>query len=152
MERCAEPRSSASPQTSTEEKMAAPSAAPTAAPSPRGHHEEKMAARHNPLRAGELALAELRRKHNATLKLLCRLEAGGVLNSHGGLLPHRDIIGRLPGQLLRSSAGARLLLRRPSLDEYVLLMPRGPTIAYPKVSAGRSGPGWASPSFRSNVP
>uniref|UniRef100_A0A8C9FCV6 tRNA (adenine(58)-N(1))-methyltransferase n=1 Tax=Pavo cristatus TaxID=9049 RepID=A0A8C9FCV6_PAVCR len=134
VERYAEPRSSASPQAPLEEKMAAAalSAAPTAAPSPPGPPEKKMAARPSPLRAGELALAELRRKHNATLKLLCRLEAGGVLNSHGGLLPHRDIIGQLPGQLLRCSAGARLLLRRPSLDEYVLLMPRGPTIAYPK--------------------
>ncbi|XP_072187277.1 tRNA (adenine(58)-N(1))-methyltransferase, mitochondrial isoform X2 [Excalfactoria chinensis] len=132
VERFAEPRSSASPQAPPKEKMAAPSAAPTVAPFPQGSPEKKMAARLSPLRAGELALAELRRKHNATLKLLCRLEAGAVLNSHGGLLPHRDIIGQLPGQLLRSSAGARLLLRRPSLDEYVLLMPRGPTIAYPK--------------------
>ncbi|KAM9273080.1 LOW QUALITY PROTEIN: tRNA (adenine(58)-N(1))-methyltransferase, mitochondrial [Cariama cristata] len=86
----------------------------------------------SPFRAGELALAEVRRKHNTTLKLLCRLAAGSVLTSPGGLLPHRDIIGQLPGQVLRTSAGARLLLRRPSLDEYVLLMPRGPTIAYPK--------------------
>ncbi|NXS65067.1 TR61B protein, partial [Pandion haliaetus] len=85
-----------------------------------------------PFRAGELALAEIRRKYNATLKLLCRLAAGSGLASPRGLLPHRDIIGQLPGQMLRTSAGARLLLRRPSLEEYVLLMPRGPTIAYPK--------------------
>ncbi|NXS52916.1 TR61B protein, partial [Brachypteracias leptosomus] len=90
------------------------------------------AARPGSFRAGELALAELRRKHNMTLRLLCRLEAGSVLNSPGGVLPHRDIIGQLPGQFLLASAGRRLLLRRPSLDEYVLLMPRGPTIAYPK--------------------
>ncbi|NXH58228.1 TR61B protein, partial [Rhabdornis inornatus] len=83
-------------------------------------------------RAGELALAEMRRKHNAPLKLLCRLAAEAVLSSPSGVLPHRDIIGQLPGQVLRTSGGARLLLRRPSLDEYVLLMPRGPTIAYPK--------------------
>ncbi|KAM6405804.1 LOW QUALITY PROTEIN: tRNA (adenine(58)-N(1))-methyltransferase, mitochondrial [Pluvialis apricaria] len=88
--------------------------------------------RPGPFRAGELALAELRRKYNTTLKLLCRLAAGSVLASPGGILPHRDIIGQLPGQVLRTSAGARLLLRRPSLEEYVLLMPRGPTIAYPK--------------------
>ncbi|OWK54177.1 tRNA (adenine(58)-N(1))-methyltransferase, mitochondrial [Lonchura striata] len=74
----------------------------------------------------------MRRKHNTTLKLLCRLAAEAVLNSSGGVLPHRDIIGQLPGQVLRTSEGKRLLLRRPSLDEYVLLMPRGPTIAYPK--------------------
>ncbi|XP_065595696.1 tRNA (adenine(58)-N(1))-methyltransferase, mitochondrial [Cyrtonyx montezumae] len=132
VERYAEPSSPLAPP---EEKMAAAavSAALTAAPSPQRPPERKMAAaRPGPLRAGELALAELRRKHRATLKLLCRLEAGAVLHSHSGLLPHRDIIGQLPGQLLRTSAGARLLLRRPSLDEYVLLMPRNPTIAYPK--------------------
>ncbi|XP_053792938.1 tRNA (adenine(58)-N(1))-methyltransferase, mitochondrial isoform X2 [Vidua chalybeata] len=83
-------------------------------------------------RAGELALAEVRRKHDTTLKLLCRLAAEAVLSSPGGALPHRDIIGQLPGQVLRTPDGKRLLLRRPSLDEYVLLMPRGPTIAYPK--------------------
>ncbi|NXL53727.1 TR61B protein, partial [Podilymbus podiceps] len=88
--------------------------------------------RPSPFRAGELALAEMRRKHNTTLKLLCRLKAGSVLASHGGLLHHHDIIGQLPGQMLPTSTGARLLLRRPSLEEYVLLMPRGPTIAYPK--------------------
>ncbi|NXG45410.1 TR61B protein, partial [Psilopogon haemacephalus] len=85
-----------------------------------------------PFRAGELALAELRRKHNTALKMMCRLEAGSALSGSSGVLPHRDIIGQLPGQVLRTSSGARLLLRRPSLDEYVLLMPRGPTIAYPK--------------------
>ncbi|NXH90686.1 TR61B protein, partial [Edolisoma coerulescens] len=90
------------------------------------------APRPGPFRAGELALAEMRRKHDTTLKLLCRLAAEAGLTSPGGVLPHRDIIGQLPGQVLRTSGRARLLLRRPSLEEYVLLMPRGPTIAYPK--------------------
>ncbi|XP_005523460.1 PREDICTED: tRNA (adenine(58)-N(1))-methyltransferase, mitochondrial [Pseudopodoces humilis] len=93
---------------------------------------EAVCPRSGPFRAGELALAVVRRKHNTTLKLLCRLAAEAVLSSPGGVLPHRDIIGQLPGQVLLASGGARLLLRRPSLDEYVLLMPRGPTIAYPK--------------------
>ncbi|NXY91335.1 TR61B protein, partial [Alcedo cyanopectus] len=88
--------------------------------------------RHGPFRAGELALAELRRKHNTTVKVLCRLADGAVVSGSAGRLHHRDIIGQLPGRLLRTSSGKRLLLRRPSLDEYVLLMPRGPTIAYPK--------------------
>ncbi|XP_068042625.1 tRNA (adenine(58)-N(1))-methyltransferase, mitochondrial isoform X2 [Anomalospiza imberbis] len=99
---------------------------------PRQALGEAAAPRSGPFRAGELALAEVRRKHNATLKLLCRLAAEAVLSSPGGGLPHRDIIGQLPGQVLRTPDGKRLLLRRPSLDEYVLLMPRGPTIAYPK--------------------
>ncbi|NXP52241.1 TR61B protein, partial [Heliornis fulica] len=91
-----------------------------------------VGARPSPFRAGELALAEMRRKYNTTLKLLCQLAAGGMLASPGGLLPHADIIGQLPGQEMRTSTGTRLLLRRPSLEDYVLLMPRGPTIAYPK--------------------
>ncbi|XP_071595941.1 tRNA (adenine(58)-N(1))-methyltransferase, mitochondrial [Heliangelus exortis] len=93
---------------------------------------EAAGARPGRFRPGELALAEMRRKNNRTLKLLCRLAEGSVLASPRGVLPHRDIIGQLPGQMLSTSAGARLLLRRPSLEEYVLLMPRGPTIAYPK--------------------
>nr|XP_031360138.1 tRNA (adenine(58)-N(1))-methyltransferase, mitochondrial [Lonchura striata domestica] len=116
----------------------AAAAAPQPPQAPREEEEEVGALveaagrRSGPFRAGELALAEMRRKHNTTLKLLCRLAAEAVLNSSGGVLPHRDIIGQLPGQVLRTSEGKRLLLRRPSLDEYVLLMPRGPTIAYPK--------------------
>ncbi|KFO86432.1 hypothetical protein N320_07023, partial [Buceros rhinoceros silvestris] len=82
-----------------------------------------------PFRAGELALAEARRKRNTTVKLLCQLAAGSVLTSAAGLLPHRDIIGQLPGQVLRTSTGAPLLLRRPSLAEYGLLTTRGPTIS-----------------------
>ncbi|NWS78167.1 TR61B protein, partial [Crotophaga sulcirostris] len=83
-------------------------------------------------RVGELALAEAWRKHKTPLRLLCQLSAGAVLASPGGHLPHQDIIGQVPGQVLSTAGGARLLLRRPSLEEYVLLMPRGPAIAYPK--------------------
>ncbi|XP_074024672.1 tRNA (adenine(58)-N(1))-methyltransferase, mitochondrial [Numenius arquata] len=115
----------AAPQAPPVEEKEKEEAAPQAPP-------EAVGERPGAFRAGELALAEVRRKHNTTLKLLCRLAAGSVLASPGGILPHRDIIGQLPGQVLRTSAGARLLLRRPSLEEYVLLMPRGPTIAYPK--------------------
>ncbi|XP_059696837.1 tRNA (adenine(58)-N(1))-methyltransferase, mitochondrial isoform X2 [Haemorhous mexicanus] len=110
----------------------APPEEDVAAVAPRQALVEAAGPRSGPFRAGELALAEVRRKNNSTLKLLCRLAAEAVLSSPGGVLPHRDIIGQLPGQVLLTSAGKRLLLRRPSLDEYVLLMPRGATIAYPK--------------------
>ncbi|XP_066172425.1 tRNA (adenine(58)-N(1))-methyltransferase, mitochondrial isoform X2 [Sylvia atricapilla] len=130
-----------------EEAAAVARCAAAAAPQPQAPPEEKEEAavadpdrglveaagpRSGAFRAGELALAEVRRKRNTTLKLLCRLAAEAVLSSPSGVLPHRDIIGQLPGQVLRTSGGARLLVRRPSLEEYVLLMPRGPTIAYPK--------------------
>ncbi|NXA54225.1 TR61B protein, partial [Nothocercus julius] len=86
----------------------------------------------SPLRAGELALAELRRRQRGALKLMCRLAAGATLATPGGFLPHGDIVGQLPGQLVRTAGGLKLLVRRPSLEEYVLLMARGATIAYPK--------------------
>ncbi|NXX75301.1 TR61B protein, partial [Urocolius indicus] len=105
-----------------------------------------------PFRAGELALAEMRRRHNATLKQMCRLAAGSALTTPGGALPHRAILGQLPGQVLRASGGARLLLRRPSLEEYVLLMPRGPAIAYPKVPAAHPAPIAPAASRNDNVP
>ncbi|KAM9298003.1 tRNA (adenine(58)-N(1))-methyltransferase, mitochondrial [Morus bassanus] len=118
-----EKEEAAAPRAPPEEKEEA--AAPQAPP-------EASGARPGLFRPGEFALAEMRRKHNTTLRLLCRLAAGSVLAGPGGLLPHGNIIGQLPGQVLRTAAGAQLLLRRPTLEEYVLLMPRGPTIAYPK--------------------
>uniref|UniRef100_A0A8B9TVI4 tRNA (adenine(58)-N(1))-methyltransferase n=1 Tax=Anas platyrhynchos TaxID=8839 RepID=A0A8B9TVI4_ANAPL len=86
-----------------------------------------------PFRAGELALVEAPRRQRAPLRALCRLAAGAALGAPGGLLlPHDSVIGRLPGEVVRLRGGGRLLVRRPSLEEYALLMPRGPAIAYPK--------------------
>ncbi|XP_013908156.1 PREDICTED: tRNA (adenine(58)-N(1))-methyltransferase, mitochondrial [Thamnophis sirtalis] len=43
-----------------------------------------------------------------------------------------EIVGKLPGQLFQTSQGKILLIRRPSLEEYVLLMDRMPSIVSPK--------------------
>uniref|UniRef100_A0A8B9IAF3 tRNA (adenine(58)-N(1))-methyltransferase n=1 Tax=Anser brachyrhynchus TaxID=132585 RepID=A0A8B9IAF3_9AVES len=115
-------------------------AGPRGAPRPPEEEEEQRGEEEDgaarsvpvPFRAGELALAEAPRRQRAPVRLLCRLAAGGALAAPGGLLPHEHIIGRPPGELLRLAGGGRLLVRRPSLEEYVLLMPRGPAIAYPK--------------------
>ncbi|XP_062427281.1 tRNA (adenine(58)-N(1))-methyltransferase, mitochondrial, partial [Rhea pennata] len=94
--------------------------------------EAAAGAGRGPLREGELALVELGRRQRGALKLLCRLAAGAALATPGGLLPHDELLGRLPGQVVRAAGGRRLLVRRPSLEEYVLLMARGAAIAYPK--------------------
>uniref|UniRef100_A0A8C3CBV2 tRNA (adenine(58)-N(1))-methyltransferase n=1 Tax=Cairina moschata TaxID=8855 RepID=A0A8C3CBV2_CAIMO len=97
-----------------------PSGAPRAASAP-------------PFRAGELALVEAPRRQRPPLRALCRLAAGAALGAPGGLLlPHDSVLGRPPGEVVRLRGGGRLLVRRPSLEEYALLMPRGPAIAYPK--------------------
>uniref|UniRef100_K7E169 tRNA (adenine(58)-N(1))-methyltransferase n=1 Tax=Monodelphis domestica TaxID=13616 RepID=K7E169_MONDO len=84
-----------------------------------------------PFQLGDLLYAEFQKGEN-TFKRLFKLEATGQLNSNWGVIPYKEMIGKLPGQLFRSSTGHHFMLRRPALEEFVLLMKRGPTISYPK--------------------
>jgi tRNA (adenine57-N1/adenine58-N1)-methyltransferase len=63
---------------------------------------------------------------------LVLLAAGGQFHSHAGVLEHDAILGREEGISVRSSLGARLTALRPTLAEYVLKMPRGAQVIYPK--------------------
>uniref|UniRef100_A0A8C0IWE1 tRNA (adenine(58)-N(1))-methyltransferase n=1 Tax=Chelonoidis abingdonii TaxID=106734 RepID=A0A8C0IWE1_CHEAB len=85
-----------------------------------------------PFQAGDLILAEFRRKTYMEFKHMRNLTAVGKLNSNWGAISHLEIIGKLPGQMFRTSSGFQFLIRRPALEDYVLLMKRGPTISYPK--------------------
>jgi len=60
------------------------------------------------------------------------LEEGGTFHSHAGTLPHADLIGRDEGTTVKTSLGARLIAVRPTLAEFVLEMPRGAQVIYPK--------------------
>ncbi|KAM9069189.1 tRNA (adenine(58)-N(1))-methyltransferase, mitochondrial [Sarcophilus harrisii] len=84
-----------------------------------------------PFQPGDLLYAEFQKGEN-TFKKMFKLEAAGQLNSSRGAIPYEEMIGKLPGQLCRTSIGHRLMLRRPTLEEFVLLMKRGPAISYPK--------------------
>ncbi|XP_069744226.1 tRNA (adenine(58)-N(1))-methyltransferase, mitochondrial, partial [Narcine bancroftii] len=90
------------------------------------------AAQEVPLKVGDLVLAELRRRHGLESRKMFALAAGGALHSKWGVLAHRDLLGHLPGQVFGTSTGFEFVLRRPSLEEFVLLMKRGPAISYPK--------------------
>jgi tRNA (adenine57-N1/adenine58-N1)-methyltransferase catalytic subunit len=81
-----------------------------------------------PLTAGErvLLVDSKQRRHLVTLA------AGGEFHSHTGIVRHDDLIGRAEGLTVRTTMGARLVVVRPTLGEYVLEMPRGAQVIYPK--------------------
>ncbi|MGH9184893.1 MAG: SAM-dependent methyltransferase, partial [Acidimicrobiales bacterium] len=81
-----------------------------------------------PFRAGEKVLlvdGKLRR-------YLITLADGGEFHSHTGVLAHDELIGRDEGVVLRSNRGSRFVALRPTLADFVLKMPRGAQVIYPK--------------------
>lgn len=63
---------------------------------------------------------------------LLALRKGQTFHSDRGWIKHESIIGQPEGSWLRSSLGMRYLALRPTLGEYVLEMPRGAQVIYPK--------------------
>ncbi|WP_372734084.1 tRNA (adenine-N1)-methyltransferase [Nocardioides sp.] len=63
------------------------------------------------------------------------LVAGKRFFSNRGHLEHDDLIGRDEGFTITSSAGGEYLVFRPLLSEFVVSMPRGAAVIYPKDSA-----------------
>ena len=63
------------------------------------------------------------------------LEAGGVYHTHRGGVAHDDLLGQSDGSVVSSSGGTTYLALRPLLADYVLSMPRGAQVIYPKDAA-----------------
>jgi tRNA (adenine57-N1/adenine58-N1)-methyltransferase len=63
---------------------------------------------------------------------LLTLRKGDAFHSDRGWIPHEAIIGQPEGSWVRTSLGLRFLALRPTLAEYVLEMPRGAQVIYPK--------------------
>lgn len=84
-----------------------------------------------PLRAGEwVRLTDQKgRRHNI------ELVPGKRFFSNRGHLDHDELIGREEGFTVASSAGGEYLVFRPLLAEFVVSMPRGAAVVYPKDSA-----------------
>jgi tRNA (adenine57-N1/adenine58-N1)-methyltransferase catalytic subunit len=81
-----------------------------------------------PFAAGDrvLLVDNKRRRHLVTLAV------GGQFHTHAGVLDHDLIIGQPDGSTVRTTKNARLVAVRPTLAEYVLEMPRGAQVIYPK--------------------
>jgi tRNA (adenine57-N1/adenine58-N1)-methyltransferase len=84
-----------------------------------------------PLREGEWVrlLDGKGRRHN-----IC-LTAGKRFFSNRGHFDHDELIGREEGFTVASSAGGEYLVFRPLLSEFVVSMPRGAAVVYPKDAA-----------------
>src|ERR1044071_712385 len=69
------------------------------------------------------------RKHNI------RLARGLEFSTKKGQIRHDEIIGRPEGIVVESSLGGQYQVFRPLLAEYVVSMPRGAAVVYPKDAA-----------------
>jgi tRNA (adenine57-N1/adenine58-N1)-methyltransferase catalytic subunit len=87
--------------------------------------------RRGPLRAGEaVQLTDPKgRRHTITL------EPGRQFHTHRGSLEHDRLIGSSEGVVVTTSGGTPYLALRPLLADYVLAMPRGAAVVYPKDAA-----------------
>lgn len=65
-------------------------------------------------------------------RYLIDLTDGGEFHSHAGVLGHNALIGSPEGMAYRSSRGAEFIAVRPTLTDFVLKMPRGAQVIYPK--------------------
>lgn len=63
------------------------------------------------------------------------LEPGRDFHTHAGRLAHDEVIGRPDGSVVSNSAGVEYLALRPLLADYVMSMPRGAAVIYPKDAA-----------------
>lgn len=84
-----------------------------------------------PLRAGEwVRLTDAKGRRNN----FC-LEPGKRFFSNKGHLDHDELIGRDEGFTVTTSGGGEYQVFRPLLSEFVVSMPRGAAVVYPKDSA-----------------
>jgi tRNA (adenine57-N1/adenine58-N1)-methyltransferase len=63
------------------------------------------------------------------------LTADGAFHGHRGSIPHSDVIGQPEGVVVTSTGGTPYLALRPLLLDFVLGMPRGAAVIYPKDAA-----------------
>ena len=78
--------------------------------------------------AGEKALLLDSKKR----RYLIDLVEGGEFHSHNGFVAHHDVVGQREGVVVRSTKGSEYTVLRPTLEDFVVEMPRGAQVIYPK--------------------
>jgi len=84
--------------------------------------------RRGPFRAGDqVQLTDPKGRHHTFT-----LVSGKQFHTHKGSIDHDTLIGGPEGVVLASTGGTSYLALRPLLNDFVLSMPRGATVVYPK--------------------
>jgi tRNA (adenine57-N1/adenine58-N1)-methyltransferase catalytic subunit len=65
-------------------------------------------------------------------RYLVVLTDNGEFHSHAGFVAHTEIVGRPEGAMVRSTRGQGYRVLRPTLSDFILKMPRGAQVIYPK--------------------
>ena len=60
------------------------------------------------------------------------LQPGGSFQSHKGWFQHEQLIGKPEGSVIANTEGVEYLALRPLLPDFVISMPRGAQVIYPK--------------------
>ncbi|MDJ0394977.1 tRNA (adenine-N1)-methyltransferase [Rhodococcus sp. G-MC3] len=88
-------------------------------------------ARSGPFRVGDrVQLTDAKGRHYTVV-----LEAGKEFHTHRGGITHDKLLGADEGSVVTSVNGTPYLALRPLLTDYVLSMPRGAQVIYPKDAA-----------------
>lgn len=65
-------------------------------------------------------------------RYMITLAEAGEFHTHAGVVQHTEILAAGEGGTVRGSTGAAYLVLRPTLSDFVLKMPRGAQVIYPK--------------------
>ncbi len=65
-------------------------------------------------------------------RYLLILKEGAEFHSHNGFVAHADIVGKFEGLIAKSTRGSSYTVLRPTLEDFVVQMPRGAQVIYPK--------------------
>ena len=100
-------------------------------------------------RRGAFAYGDLVQLSDAKGKLYTiTLVEGKSFHTHRGAIDHDSIVGLPQGSVLMGSGGTAFLALKPLLDDFVLSMPRGAAVIYPKDSARIVGLAGLGPGSR----
>ncbi|MDX6300520.1 MAG: tRNA (adenine57-N1/adenine58-N1)-methyltransferase catalytic subunit [Nocardioidaceae bacterium] len=90
-----------------------------------------MTTHRGPFRDGDLVqLTDPKGRHSTFT-----LQTGKSYHSHKGNFGHDELIGSPEGTVVKTNGGQDFLALRPLLSDFVLSMPRGATVVYPKDAA-----------------